>query len=123
MVLIEELIADLEKELTPEQQAELLQSMIRHQADSLKTDLAFAIKLARQVEGITQSQLSELTSIPQSELSRLEQKKANPTLETIAKLYVVLGIRHRVHFRNVGPDGDILENKPVPAPTQQDSTK
>ena len=86
--------------LTSDEKRVLWESSVQDQAENMRSEISVAIKEARLHEGLTQTQLSEHTGIPQSELSRLEQGKANPTLETLAKLYVTLGISHRTYFKD-----------------------
>jgi DNA-binding XRE family transcriptional regulator len=80
--------------------AEIFQIGVEAKVQAMLFGLGFAMKNARKYQGITQQVLSEMTGIPQSELSRLERGKANPTLETLARLYVALGIRHRVFYKD-----------------------
>jgi ribosome-binding protein aMBF1 (putative translation factor) len=116
-MLLEDFIAEARKGLTPEQNEAFVEGTYLNMATVLRDELATAIKLARKHEGLTQQELAGVTGIPQSELSRLEQCKANPTLETIAKLYVVLGIRHTVRFKNLAPESDNLDNDKRTHPT------
>jgi len=109
MVSLDKFLGDLEANLSDAEKAELLFSLMENKAENMRFVLAHAMKLAREEEGMTQQKLSELTGIPQPELSRLERQKANPTLETIAKLYVALGISHRVYFKHSKAKSDYLE--------------
>jgi DNA-binding XRE family transcriptional regulator len=55
---------------------------------ALDAHFAFAVELvtARRAAKMTQTRLSELSGIPQSEISRFERGRGNPTLETIGRL-------------------------------------
>jgi XRE family transcriptional regulator, regulator of sulfur utilization len=53
------------------------------------------IKLRRN-RGLTQKQLDKMTGIPQSEISRIESGRANPTLATLRTLVRALGGEIRI---------------------------
>ena len=57
--------------------------------EALGSDLA----QARHGRNITQKDLSELSGVPQSEISRIESGRANPTIETVARLVTALDKR------------------------------
>jgi len=88
--------------------AEKFAIRVEAQKNGMLATISYAIKQARKNEGLTQAALSEITGIPQSELSNLENEKSNPTLETLAKLYEALDIRHRVTFKGSKTDSEIL---------------
>lgn len=44
------------------------------------------LRAARRLGNMTQSDLAERTGVDQAEISRIENGRANPTLETIARL-------------------------------------
>lgn len=48
---------------------------------------------ARRGRKITQGALSELSGVPQSEISRIESGRANPTIETVSRLATALDKR------------------------------
>lgn len=54
--------------------------------------LVIAMKQRREVLGVTQEQLAELSGVGLRTLKALESKKSNPTFETLAKLADVLGM-------------------------------
>ncbi|QGF23481.1 helix-turn-helix domain-containing protein [Raineyella fluvialis] len=54
--------------------------------EALGADLADA----RHGRNITQKVLSDLSGVPQSEISRIESGRANPTIETVARLAAAL---------------------------------
>ena len=57
-----------------------------------RTVWMFAISQGRKSKKLTQQQLADLSGVPQPEISRLEGGLANPTLETMVKLMVALGL-------------------------------
>lgn len=52
----------------------------------------------RAAKGITQKELAEITGIAQSDISRLENGNANPSLRTLERLAEGLGMRVRLEF-------------------------
>lgn len=54
--------------------------------------LVATLKQRREVLGVTQEQLAELSDVGLRTLKALESKKSNPTLETLTKLADVLGM-------------------------------
>ncbi len=48
------------------------------------------VKAMRISKGITQTQLSEMTGIQRPNLSRLENAKTNPNIETLSKIAIAL---------------------------------
>lgn len=57
-----------------------------------------AILKARQESGLTQKQLSERTGIAQTDISKLERGNANPSLRTLQRLAVGMGMRVKIEF-------------------------
>ncbi|MBV7292678.1 helix-turn-helix transcriptional regulator [Corynebacterium sp. TAE3-ERU16] len=55
--------------------------------------LAFAGELscARKERKITQMELAEVSGVDQAEISRIENGRANPTLDTVSRLAAALG--------------------------------
>ena len=68
------------------------------QAEALKAQFALAVELIllRKQRGLTQRQLSARTGIQQSEISRIEGGRANPTAATLAALVRALGGELRI---------------------------
>lgn len=62
-------------------------------------ELVTVLKERREVLGITQVHLAELGDVSLRTLKALEVGKANPTLETIAKLTEVLGMEIRLQVK------------------------
>jgi len=63
--------------------------------EALRDHYRLARELARRRQslGWTQLRLSEVSGIPQSEISRIERGRANPTLLTVSRLSRALGVR------------------------------
>ena len=53
---------------------------------------------ARKTNGLTQKQLAEKTGITQSDISKLENGGANPSLRTLRRLAAALGMRVKIEF-------------------------
>ncbi|WP_281680202.1 helix-turn-helix domain-containing protein [Synergistes jonesii] len=53
---------------------------------------------ARKANGLTQKQLAEKTGITQSDISKLENGGANPSLRTLRRLAAALGMRVKIEF-------------------------
>ena len=61
--------------------------------------IAIAISCARDKMGMTQSQLSKITGIDRSDISRLENADANPTVLTLQKIAVALDKKLDISFK------------------------
>lgn len=57
-----------------------------------------AILDTRKEKSITQKQLSDITGIPQADISRIENGNANPSLRTLQRLAEGMGMRLKVEF-------------------------
>ena len=53
---------------------------------------------ARKMKGITQKELSERTGIAQSDISKLENGNANPSLRTLQRLASGMGCKLKLEF-------------------------
>ena len=53
--------------------------------------LGYEVRLARKVAGLTQAELSERSGVPQENISRIENGRANPTVVTLEKLARAMG--------------------------------
>lgn len=62
-----------------------------------------AMLAARNEKSITQKQLSDITGIPQADISRLENGNANPSLQTLKRLAEGMGMRLKVEFCPTNP--------------------
>jgi ribosome-binding protein aMBF1 (putative translation factor) len=62
--------------------------------DAARARVALGVRLAehRNARGITQTELAARTGVPQSEISRIEGGRANPTVKTLAVLGAELGV-------------------------------
>lgn len=58
----------------------------------MKYMIANAILYSRMEKEISQSKLSSLSGVPQCDISRIEGAVANPTIETLSKLFSVLNL-------------------------------
>lgn len=74
---------DLEQELFSAQEIE---------ENTLQAKLICEIVSARQEQGYSQRDLEEMTGIKQSSIARMETGASNPTLGTLFKLLVPLGM-------------------------------
>ncbi|GAA2747529.1 helix-turn-helix transcriptional regulator [Terrabacter aerolatus] len=85
-------VADKEASATPERRAQM--DAAREHAEVLyKEHFGLGEQLAslRKAHHLTQGELASATGIGQSEISRIEQGKANPTQETLSRLGASLG--------------------------------
>ena len=53
---------------------------------------------SRKRTGMTQKQLSEITGIAQSDISKLESGNANPSVKTLKRLAAGMGMKLKVEF-------------------------
>ena len=71
---------------------------IEYDALTAEYQLINAILDARKAENITQKQLAEKTGIAQSDISKIENGNANPSLKTIERIASGMGMTVRVEF-------------------------
>lgn len=71
---------------------------MEYDALSAKYQLINAILDARKAANITQKQLAEKTGIAQSDISKIENGNANPSLKTIERIASGMGMTVRVEF-------------------------
>ena len=73
---------------------------VKVEYDALESEFEIkrALIKARSVSGITQQELSKRTGINQSDISKLEQGKGNPSLKTLQRLAEGLGMRMEIKF-------------------------
>ena len=74
-----------------------MKSASRHTAES-KLQLGQTIADARRHCGFTQKDLSAKTGISQSDISRLEQSTANPSIRTLERIADGLGMKLHIEF-------------------------
>lgn len=86
--------AGAERDADPAQRA-LLDAFGLHfeQERRLHLDVAVMLASARQRAGLSQVQLAEQSGVGQSEISRIENGQANPTLDTLDRLAGPLKVR------------------------------
>jgi y4mF family transcriptional regulator len=65
----------------------------------LKPDIGIKIKQRRKELGLEQVDLCEMANIGSTTLSKLEQGKANITLESLEKLTEVLGLKFSLEIK------------------------
>lgn len=85
-------VAEKEASATPERRAQM--DAAREHAKVLYNEhfgLGEQLASLRKSRHLTQGDLAEVTGIGQSEISRIEQGKANPTQETLSRLGASLG--------------------------------
>ena len=56
---------------------------------------------ARKASGLTQKELSERTGIAQSDISKLENGSANPSIKTLQRLAAGMGMTMKIEFQPV----------------------
>lgn len=71
---------------------------IEYDALTAEHQLINAILDARKAANITQKQLAEKTGIAQSDISKIENGNANPSLKTIERIASGMGMTVRVEF-------------------------
>ena len=73
---------------------------IRAEYDALEPEFQIiqAMIDARKLKGITQKELSERTGIAQSDISKLENGNANPSLRTLQRLASGMGYILKLEF-------------------------
>lgn len=71
--------------------------------DALAPEFAIiqAIIDARKASGLTQKELSEKTGIAQSDISKLENGSANPSIKTLQRLAAGMGMTVKIEFQPV----------------------
>ncbi len=81
-------------------QEPLQNSELNEGYDALLSEQAIirAIIEARQQSGLTQKELSERTGIAQGDISKLERGNANPSIRTLLRLAVGMGMVVRLEF-------------------------
>lgn len=73
---------------------------VKREYDALEPEFSIVQELisARKEKGLTQKQLSELTGIPQADISRLENGDGNPSLKTLQRIAGGLGKKVQIQF-------------------------
>jgi len=98
-------VASVEAAASPEQRGVLdaYTAHYEHEARRL-LDLSVSLVAARTRQGLTQKQLSKIADVQQSEISRIERGRGNPTVDTLSKIAAPL----HAHLALVDDDGRLL---------------
>ena len=72
--------------------------LIRTEAQRANVMLAYAIAVARAQTGMTQKDLSEITGIDQSDISKIERGVANPSVNTLERIAEAMGRKLQITF-------------------------
>jgi DNA-binding XRE family transcriptional regulator len=86
-------------------QEQLQDPEIRQEWDALEPEFAImqAMIDARKRTGLTQKQLAEKTGIAQSDISKLENGNANPSLKTLQRLAKGMNMTVKIEFQPIAP--------------------
>ena len=78
----------------------------RAEWDALQPEMAIVQAMidARKQAGLTQRELSERTGITQSDISKLENGSANPSIKTLQRLAEGMGMRLKIEFQPISSD-------------------
>ena len=81
-------------------QEQLKDPEFRQEYEALQPEKAIiqAIIDARQKSGLTQKELSERTGIAQGDISKLVRGNANPSIRTLQRLAVAMGMTLKLEF-------------------------
>ena len=79
------------------------------QLEAQKIKIGWMVKHCRKQLGYSQRQLAKLSHVQQAEISKIEKQKGNPTLNTLNKLFIVLGIE--ADYRLPAAENDSIEAK------------
>ena len=73
---------------------------LRREYEALEPEFAIIQALidARTAEGLTQKELSQRTGIAQSDISKLENGNANPSVRTLQRLAEAMGKKLKIEF-------------------------
>ena len=76
---------------------------VRAEYESLAPEFSIIQALidARKDSGLTQKELSERTGIAQSDISKLENGSANPSIRTLQRLATGMGMTLKIEFQPV----------------------
>ena len=69
---------------------------------STKQQVMHAFKECRRSKNITQVELSNITGIPQPNVTRFENSKSNPTLEMMIKMAAAMGMELEITLKESG---------------------
>lgn len=60
----------------------------------MSKNLGLSLEYLRKARGLTQAQLARISGIPRTTLSHMESGEGNPSLKTLSKLALVLGVAY-----------------------------
>jgi DNA-binding XRE family transcriptional regulator len=83
--------ADLMKQIEEEAAAEGSDAVAELEAFRTRYQLARELMAARRLKNLTQEGLAELSGVGQSEISKIESGRANPTIGTLTAITCALG--------------------------------
>ncbi len=63
-------------------------------------DIANKLKSRRELLGISQEELSEISGVGLRTIKKIETGKGNPTIITMRKLLFILGLEMKIEIRN-----------------------
>lgn len=69
--------------------------------ESLKTQTINALYKIRRDNNLTQKEMADIVNVPQSNISRLENGKVEPTLEFIQRMASNLGYKVKIEFEKI----------------------
>lgn len=107
MRTLKDLTAFVEKEAAAEGPA--AQAELQAQRDRFR--IARELALLRRAQGLTQAQLSAMSGVPQSEISKLESGKANATELTLFRVAHAMGHAFRLEPVGRGPRRSVTAKK------------
>ncbi len=67
--------------------------------DNIYTSIAISVSKARELKGLTQSELAKLTGIHQAEISKIERGIGNPSVKTLDRIAKGLGLNLELFLR------------------------
>ena len=88
-------------------QEQLKDPEFRREYEALQPERAIiqAMIDARKASGLTQKELSERTGIAQGDISRLENGNSNPSIRTLQRLAMGLGMTVKIEFVPISEAG------------------
>ncbi|MBE5857919.1 MAG: helix-turn-helix domain-containing protein [Lachnospiraceae bacterium] len=72
--------------------------LVRVEEQRANAMLAYAVALARAQTGLTQKDLSQITGIDQSDISKIERGVANPSVNTLDRIATAMGCKLQISF-------------------------
>ncbi len=79
---------------------QLLDKELKEEYDALEPEFTIiqAMIDARKATGLTQKELAEKTGIAQGDISKLESGNVNPSLKTLQRLAIGMGMKLKLEF-------------------------